>query len=83
MVYAFPTNEKLWQQYAQIRAESLRQEKGLTEATEFYEQNRELMDDASIVAWPQRYNQDEASAIQHAMNLWLQNEAAFFAEYQN
>ena len=24
MVYAFPTNEKLWQQYAEIRAEGLR-----------------------------------------------------------
>jgi len=83
MVYAFPTNEKLWQQYAQIRAESLRQEKGITEATAFYEQNRGLMDEGSVVAWPERFNHDEASAIQHAMNLRLQNEAAFFAEYQN
>ena len=83
MVYTFPTNEKLWQQYAKIRAESLRQEKGLTEATAFYEQNRYLMDEGAIVAWPERFNQDEASAIQHAMNLKLQNEAAFFAEYQN
>jgi hypothetical protein len=83
MVYAFPTKEKLWQQYAQIRAESLRQEKGLTEATAFYEKHRALMDEGAIVAWPERYNQDEASAIQHAINLRLQNEAAFFAEYQN
>ena len=62
--------------------QSLRQEKGLTEATAFYALNRELMDEESIVAWPERYNQDEASAIQHAMNLRLQNEAAIatFAE---
>ena len=36
MVYAFPTNEKLWAKYAEIRAESLRAERGLAEATEFY-----------------------------------------------
>lgn len=35
------------------------------------------------VAWHQRYNHDELSAIQHAMNRKLQDEAAFFAEYQN
>jgi len=35
------------------------------------------------VAWAERFNHDEASAIQHAMNLRLQDEAAFFAEYQN
>lgn len=33
--------------------------------------------------WPERFNHDELSAIQHAMNLKLQDEAAFFAEYQN
>ena len=36
-----------------------------------------------VVAWPERFNHDELSAIQHAMNLRLQDEAAFFAEYQN
>ena len=41
------------------------------------------MDAGAIIAWPERFNHDEASAIQHAMNLKLQDEAAFFAEYQN
>ncbi|MGB7328076.1 MAG: terminase gpA endonuclease subunit [Rubripirellula sp.] len=31
----------------------------------------------------ERCNHDELSAIQHAMNLKLQDDAAFFAEYQN
>ncbi len=83
MVYAFPTNEKLWQRYAEIRAESMRQGNAGDEATEFYRQNRESMDTGSLVAWPERFNHDELSAIQHAMNLKLQDEAAFFAEYQN
>ena len=35
------------------------------------------------MAWPQRFNVDELSAIQHCMNLLFRNEAAFMAEYQN
>ena len=49
---------------------------GLADATEFYRQHREAMDAGAVVAWPERYNHDELSAIQHAMNLKLQDEAA-------
>jgi hypothetical protein len=52
-------------------------------ATEFYRQHRVTMDRGAIVAWPERFNHDELSGIQHAMNLPRQNEAAFFADYQN
>lgn len=83
MVYSFPKNEELWRRYAVIRAESLARGNGGVEATEFYRQNREAMDEGAVVAWPERYNPDEISAIQHAMNLRFQDEAAFFAEYQN
>ena len=83
MVYSFPSNEKLWSQYAEIRRESLKKYGDGRLATEFYRANREAMDEGAVVAWPQRFNHDELSAIQHAMNLKLQDEAAFFAEYQN
>jgi hypothetical protein len=83
MVYSFPTNEKLWARYTEVRAESLRAERGLVDATEYYRQNQLEMDEGAVVAWHERFNHDELSAIQHAMNLKLQDEAAFFAEYQN
>ena len=83
MVYAFPSCEKLWAKYAELRADSLRNDGDGSEATDFYIANREAMDVGSIVAWPQRFNEDEASAIQHAMNLRYRDEGAFFAEYQN
>ena len=41
------------------------------------------MDGGAEVAWPERHNPDELSAVQHAMNLKLQDEVAFWAEYQN
>ena len=83
MVYAFPENERLWQRYAEVRAESLRERGDLSLATAFYVDNQNAMDAGAVIAWPERFNHDEASAIQHAMNLRLQDEAAFFAEYQN
>src|SRR5690606_7373487 len=46
-------------------------------------QHQLAMDDGAIIAWPERFNHDELSAIQHALNLKLQDEAAFWAEYQN
>jgi len=83
MVYAFPTDEKKWQRYGELRAESLREHGDIRLATEFYAADREAMDAGAEIAWPERYNHDELSAVQHAMNLRLQDEAAFFAEYQN
>ena len=83
MVYSFPTDEKLWARYAEMRADSFRNEGDGREATEFYCQHRDEMDVGTVVAWPERHNEDELSAIQHAMNLKFRDEAAFFAEYQN
>ena len=84
LVYAFPTAEKLWDEYARIRAEGLRTGKGLVPATEFYAARREAMDAGAVVAWPERFDpKTEVSAMQHAMNLKLRDEEAFAAEYQN
>ncbi|MEA1950732.1 MAG: terminase gpA endonuclease subunit [Planctomycetota bacterium] len=83
MVYAFPSNEKLWARYAEIRGDSLRNDGDGSVATDFYRENRAAMDEGSRVAWPERHNSDELSALQHAMNLRLRDEGAFFAEYQN
>jgi len=83
MMKSFPTNEKLWDQYAAIRAEGLRAEDGGAAATKFYRENRDAMDAGAVVSWPARFNVDELSAIQNAMNLKISDEDAFFAEYQN
>lgn len=41
------------------------------------------MDAGAIVAWPARFNHDEASGLQNAMNLKFQNEESFASECQN
>jgi hypothetical protein len=85
MVYAFPKNEKLWDEYKKLREESLRLHGDIRLATEFYAARQAEMDDGAVVAWPARFYRDkgELSAVQHAMNLKCRDEAAFFAEYQN
>lgn len=83
MVYRFPVNDALWKRYAEIRERSLRDNGDISDATAFYVANRAAMDEGAAVAWPERFNPDEASALQHAMNLKLRDEVAFWAEYQN
>ena len=83
MVYRFPKNEELWNKYADLRADELRERGTFAKATEFYRKHRREMDEGAAVAWPARFNHDELSAVQHAMDLKLTDEAAFWAEYQN
>lgn len=83
MIYRFPSNEKLWDQYAEIYRSSYQADLELEEATAFYEANRPAMDEGALVAWDQNFVEGEASAVQHAMNLRIRNEEAFYAECQN
>ncbi|MDR1291278.1 MAG: phage terminase large subunit family protein [Planctomycetaceae bacterium] len=83
LVYSFPNNEKLWSQYSELRNDSLRNDWDGKIATEFYREHQEEMDAGAVVAWKERFNTDEISAIQNAMNLKFRDEIAFYAEYQN
>jgi phage terminase large subunit GpA-like protein len=84
LVYSWPDNAKLWEQYAEIWAGDLRNNGTGQAATDFYAEHRDEMDKGSDVSWPARFEQSELSAIQHAWNLKLRvGEEAFNAEYQN
>lgn len=83
MLRSMPKNLKLWEQYGEIRSNCLVNDKTLDEANDFYLKNRERMDEGAEASWEDRYNDDEVSAIQHAMNILLRDESAFYAEYQN
>lgn len=84
MVEKWPDASALWDQYADIRRESLREGNGGRDATEFYRRRRQEMDAGSVVAWAERFNEDELSALQNAYNLRIdRGDRAFFAEFQN
>ena len=83
MIYEFPENGKLWDEYNEIRVSGLQAGDGGQAATEFYAANRAAMDDGARVAWAERHNPDELSAVQHAMNKYLSDPTSFWSEYQN
>ena len=83
MVNKFPKNETLWAEYEQILKDSMLNDGSMKPATDFYSENRCEMDLGSEVSWPERFNSDELSALQHAMNRKIINESAFWSECQN
>lgn len=87
MVESFPENMALWDQYAEKARELLRSGKPTEEQSKilnrFYLSRRDEMDKGAVVSWPERFAEHEVSAIQHAMNLKIRDEAAFYSECQN
>ena len=83
MVYAFPLRADLWSQYATIRADGFHAEDKGMAATDFYLAHREEMDAGAVVGWVERFPTGTVSAIQHAMNMLINDRASFMAEYQN
>ncbi len=83
LIYKWPTNTDLWEQYATLRAECLEKYGHFEEATEFYRKNREAMDAGAKVAWEHRMEPGEISALQYVFNKKLKVPEQFDAEYQN
>ena len=83
LLISFPRNMDLWNQYKEIWRESLRVNEDISDATEFYRDHREAMDDGAVVSWPERFEPDEISGIQYAMNIYIRDPETFYAEYQN
>lgn len=83
LLESFPSNVELWEQYRTIRENELQNDGDGSKATAFYKKNRKAMDEGAVCSWPDRYNADEISAIQSAMNLKFRDESAFLSEYQN
>jgi hypothetical protein len=83
MLSSMPTRMDLWEQYHETRSNELRNEGDGSLATEFYRQNQDEMDNGCEASWTARFNSDEISAIQNAMNLFFRDPVAFWAEYQN
>lgn len=83
LLYSFPKRMELWEKYWELYSSAVKYGDTPQLATDFYIAHREEMDDGAAVAWQDRHNPDEVSAIQHAMNLFFRDQAAFYAEYQN
>lgn len=83
LLRSFPDDMEMWAKYQDIWSESLRTTRTIAAATEFYKDNREEMDKGAEVSWAERFEEDEISGIQYAMNLFIKDQETFYAEYQN
>jgi hypothetical protein len=83
MLYAMPERLDLWEQYAAMMADDLAAGGDGARATALYRKNRAEMDRGARAAWEHNFDDDEISAVEHAMRWFLFNRAAFFAECQN
>lgn len=82
LVLSFPTNKELWERYREVRAEGMRRGDNGRAATEFYLANREALDAGCVVAWPE-FTKGKASAIQYAMDEFIDDPDGAAAELNN
>lgn len=84
ILQAMPVNMGEWEKYFERYHYGMLQEPPtMSYANQFYEENRELLEEGCVPTWPQRMQDNEVSAIQHAMNLYALDRKTFFAEYMN
>lgn len=83
MVNAFPTNEKLWEEYFKTKDQDYRSDGDGSKATAFYLANREQLDAGAVLDWPERFDPPFASGVEQAMHLRHYNPEGFASEYQN
>lgn len=75
--------ETLWAKYAEVYRDAISDGRGMAEATELYQANREAMDAGAEVSSEFRIRDGEISALQTAQNLRIESGDQFWAEYQN
>ena len=80
MLNSLPTRLDLWAEYTELRRNA--GDDGAS-ATAFYKAHRAEMDADAEAAWAALFNDDELSAIQHALNLKIDDPETFASEYQN
>lgn len=83
MMISMPTNMALWDEYYEIRRQDMREELGVERSNQFYIDRFDAMNEGAEASWNERYEPDEVSAIQSAMNIYYSNPRGFAAEYQN
>ncbi len=85
LLYEFPTNLKLWDEFFQLWREGHRVDKSPDRANAFYRANWEAMHEGAVVGNPYRFRpqKGELDGLQFSMLKWHRNPGAFAAEYQN
>lgn len=79
----WPANMDLWRKYSEMRLQAIENERPPLESHNFYLENRQAMDEGAEVYWPDRVDGGACSAIQSAMDRWIDDPETFASEDQN
>ncbi len=83
LVYEWPKNSDLWEEYGNLYRECMAMERGLGPCNDFVREHWVELHNGAKVAWEERKRPDEVSPLQHAYNLLLKLGDTFWKEYQN
>jgi hypothetical protein len=82
MLKSWPTNKKGWKEYREVRHAGMQAGDRGAAGDAYYRAHQAELDEGAEVSWKHRL-EGCVSAIQNAMNKWIDNPESFFAEYQN
>lgn len=82
-LHRLPADLDWWERYAELRRQSYREHGDNRLGNALYAAEREQADRGAVAGWPARFDSDELSAIQNAMNIRIDRPEEFAAEYQN
>ena len=84
MMRKMPVNLDAWEKYRDLYFDALRaDEYDHEKVNNYYIEHREVLDEGAEASWDKRKTENEVSAIQHSMHIYLEDEDSFFSEYQN
>ncbi|MFA9478520.1 terminase gpA endonuclease subunit [Phycisphaerales bacterium AB-hyl4] len=77
-----PSDDKLWAEYAEVRAAGYREGDDGAAGNAFYLEHREKLELGAEVVWPANVKEGDVAALQSLMNLKIDDERSFWAEQQ-
>ena len=85
MLESMPDNDDAVQAYIEHVKACQRNQEPYSVRNEYYIEHRDEIEAGAVASWPERYDEDqeEISAIQHAIHLMARSMEAFYAEGQN
>lgn len=77
-----PTNDAIWNQYAEVYFDGLKAEDNGKAANAFYRKHRKALEAGADVVWPDRIKPGDVSALQSIMHIKIETPEVFWAELQ-
>ncbi len=79
---SLPTADKLWEEYANVRAAGMRAKDDGKAGNAFFKKHAKALEAGAVHNWPENVEDGDVSAIQSVMHIKLDDPATFWAEMQ-